>query len=93
MATPGSSFTPTPIGHEENAGEVHLLHCPFPLKTVYAICKDLLPAPGNRLNETQEIERRTWQREERGGRNDGEEESGSEKEVVGKKKIRLDDVL
>ncbi|GFT03834.1 hypothetical protein TNCV_3608491 [Trichonephila clavipes] len=28
-------------------------------------CKDLLPAPGNRSNETHDIERRTWQREER----------------------------
>ncbi|GFY25512.1 CCHC-type domain-containing protein [Trichonephila clavipes] len=28
-------------------------------------CKDLLPAPGNRSNETDDIERRTWQREER----------------------------
>ncbi|GFW20907.1 hypothetical protein TNCV_1714141 [Trichonephila clavipes] len=56
-------------------------------------CKDLLPAPGNRSNETHDIERKTWQREERRGRKEGEKESGSEKEVVGKKKIRLDDVL
>ncbi|GFW69286.1 hypothetical protein TNCV_486351 [Trichonephila clavipes] len=55
-------------------------------------CKHLLPEPGNRLNETHEMERRTWQREESGGRNEGEKKSWSEKEVVGKKKIRLDDV-
>ncbi|GFW76766.1 hypothetical protein TNCV_4944831 [Trichonephila clavipes] len=28
-------------------------------------CKDLLPAPGNRSNETHDIGKRTWQRERR----------------------------
>ncbi|GFU22218.1 CCHC-type domain-containing protein [Trichonephila clavipes] len=48
-------------------------------------CKDLLPAPGNMSNETHDIERRTWQREEK-------KESGGEKRWS-EKKIRLDDVL
>ncbi|GFU88698.1 uncharacterized protein TNCV_4443751 [Trichonephila clavipes] len=42
-------------------------------------CKDLLPAPGNRSNETHDIERRTCQREGREDRNEGEKESGGEK--------------
>ncbi|GFX85712.1 hypothetical protein TNCV_2471141 [Trichonephila clavipes] len=42
-------------------------------------CKDLLPAPGNRSNETHDIERRTWQRERREGSERGEKESGGEK--------------
>ncbi|GFV62663.1 hypothetical protein TNCV_2528871 [Trichonephila clavipes] len=30
----------------------------------YEVCKDLLPAPGNRSNETHDIERRTYDRRE-----------------------------
>ncbi|GFW75502.1 hypothetical protein TNCV_4426851 [Trichonephila clavipes] len=33
--------------------------------TSYNPCKDLLPAPGNRSNETHDIEGRTWQRRRR----------------------------
>ncbi|GFT78006.1 transposable element Tcb2 transposase [Trichonephila clavipes] len=35
-------------------------------------CKDLLLAPGNRSNETHDIERRTWQRQRREGSERGE---------------------
>ncbi|GFT66545.1 retrovirus-related Pol polyprotein from transposon opus [Trichonephila clavipes] len=56
------------------------------------LCKDLLPAPGNRSNETHDIERRTWQRE---GRESERGRKGKRWRKKGgrKKKIPLDDVF
>ncbi|GFY31868.1 hypothetical protein TNCV_4201761 [Trichonephila clavipes] len=56
---------------------------------VYSDCKDLLPAPGNRSNETHDIGRRIWQRRRREGSERGEKENGGEKR--GRKKERLRD--
>ncbi|GFU05884.1 hypothetical protein TNCV_3394681 [Trichonephila clavipes] len=63
-----------------------LFHLSFTTGKMKIQCKDLLPAPGNRLNETHDIERRIWQRQRREGRNEGEKESGGEKKVVGKRR-------
>ncbi|GFX46511.1 hypothetical protein TNCV_4549501 [Trichonephila clavipes] len=49
------------------------------LKIFQYDCKDLLPTTDNRSNETHDIERRTWQREER-------RRKGEKKERVAKKR-------
>ncbi|GFU97800.1 uncharacterized protein TNCV_2532721 [Trichonephila clavipes] len=56
-------------------------------------CKDLLPVPGNRSNETHDIERRIWKRQRRESRNGREKGKRWRKKRGRKKKIRLDDVL
>ncbi|GFT67539.1 hypothetical protein TNCV_2361361 [Trichonephila clavipes] len=47
------------------------------------LCKDLLPAPGNRSNETRDIERRIWQRQRREGSGNDRGEKGRNEERTG----------